>query len=188
MTKRAIRKLYKQKRMDISAAAKSKMEDLMLIQFQSLHLNIPNNIMTFAAIENYNEYNPVLIEEYCFFKNPAALLIYPVTNFTNNTLIPVATKEDTLFEINDYQINEPINGTPVDLATIELMLLPLLAFNKNGFRVGYGKGFYDKLIEKCNPTMLKIGFSFFDDTVFDDVNEFDRKMDICITPENIYQF
>ena len=188
MTKAAIRKLYKQKRLDLSPSEKDRLEDLLLIQFQSLHLNIPDNIMTFAPIENYNEYSPILIEEYCFFKNPNAILIYPVTNFKNNTITPVTTKEDTIFEINEHQINEPINGTPVSPADINLMLLPLLGFNDSGYRVGYGKGFYDKLISDCNPKMLKVGFSFFSEVIVDDVNEFDKKMDICVTPNRIFQF
>lgn len=188
MTKSAIRKLYRQKRLDLAASAKERLEDLILIQFQSLKLDIPDNIMTFAPIEMYNEYNPILIEEYCFFKNPAARLIYPVTNFKENSLQPVITKDDTLFEVNEYQIDEPVNGTPVSPVEIEMMLLPLLGFNEEGYRVGYGKGFYDKLINDCNPTMLKIGFSFFSEVVIDDVNEFDKKMDICITPDRIFSF
>ncbi len=188
MTKSAIRKSYKQKRVDLSPGEKDRLEDLLLIQFQSLHLDIPNNVMSFSPIEKYNEYNPILIEEYCFFKNPATTLIYPVTNFKENSLIPVATKEDTIFEVNDYQINEPINGNPVSPQSIELMLLPLLAFDAYGYRVGYGKGFYDKLINDCKPTMLKVGFSFFSEVVIDDINEFDKKMDICVTPDRIFQY
>lgn len=188
MTKADIRKLYRQKRMDLSASEKDRLEDLLLIQFQSLHINIPENIMSFSPIESYNEYNPILIEEYCFFKNPAATLIYPVTNFKNNSLIPVATKEDTVFEVNEFQINEPINGTPVLPLSIQIMLIPLLGFDVNGNRVGYGKGFYDRLIETCSSSMLKIGFSFFEHTEINDVNEFDKKIDFCITPKRIYQF
>jgi 5-formyltetrahydrofolate cyclo-ligase len=188
MTKAAIRKLYRQKRMDLSLSEKDHLEDLLLIQFQSLHLDVPDNIMTFSPIGNFNEYNPILIEEYCFFKNPAATLIYPVTNFKNNSLTPVTTKEDTLFEVNEYQINEPLNGTAISPIIIELMLLPLLGFDTKGYRVGYGKGFYDKLINNCAPAMLKIGFSFFSEVVIDDKNEFDKKMDICITPDHIFQF
>ena len=188
MTKTAIRKLYKQKRTDLSPSEKDRLEDLLLIQFQSLHLDIPDNIMTFAPIEIYNEYNPILIEEYCFFKNPAATLIYPVANFKDNSLIPVATKEDSIFEVNEYEIAEPINGIPVSPFTIELMLLPLLGFNASGYRVGYGKGFYDKLINDCNPKMLKIGFSFFSEVIIDDINELDKKLDICLTPDGIFQF
>ena len=174
--------------MDLPPNEKDRMEDLLLIQFQSIHLEIPDNIMTFSPIENYNEYNPILIEEYCFFKNPAATLIYPVTNFKENTLVPVATKEDTLFEVNDFNINEPMNGEPVLATSIQLMLVPLLAFNESGYRVGYGKGFYDKVIADCSSKMIKVGFSFFEPVDIDDANHLDKKLDFCITPHRIYQF
>ena len=188
MTKAEIRKLYREKRMDLSPNEKNRLEDLLLIQFQSLHLEIPDNIMTFSPIENYNEYNPILIEEYCFFKNPAATLIYPVTNFNDNSLIPVAIKEDTIFEVNEYNINEPVNGEAVLPVSIQLMFVPLLGFNENGFRVGYGKGFYDKLIADCSSKMVKVGLSFFNPVDIDDVNKLDKKLDYCFTPQRIYQF
>ena len=188
MTKAEIRKIYKQKRIDLSPSEKSRLEDLLLIQFQSLHVEIPDNVMSFMPIENYNEYDPILIEEYCFFKNPATTLIYPVTNFKNNSLIPVATKEDTIFEVNDYKINEPLNGSPILPDSIGLMFVPLIGFDDNGYRVGYGKGFYDKLICDCNSNLLKIGFSFFAPVNIEDVNEFDKKLDFCITPDRIFQF
>ena len=188
MTKAAIRKLYKQKRNDLSAAVIERLEDLMLIQFQSLHITIPDFVMTYSPIESMNEYNPVLIEEYCFFKNPATTLVYPVADFATNTLKPFAVKEDTFFEINQYDIEEPIDGEEILSNTIGLMIIPLLAFNEKGYRVGYGKGFYDKFLEECSPQLLKIGFSYFDAEVIDDINKLDKKMDFCITPERIFQF
>ena len=72
--------------------------------------------------------------------------------------------------------------------SIQLMFIPLLGFDLNGYRVGYGKGFYDKLIETCTGGMLKIGFSFFEPIEINGVNEFDKKIDFCITPQRIYQF
>ncbi len=188
MTKAALRTLYKQKRKELSAAAKERMEDLMLIQFQSLHLNIPDVVMTYSPIESLNEYNPVLIEEYCFFKNPSTMLVYPVADFKTNTLKPVAVKEDTFFEINEYEIEEPIDGEEIPATTIDLMIVPLLAFDEKGYRVGYGKGFYDKLIQECSSNVLKIGFSFFDAVIIDDANNLDKKLDFCITPERIFEF
>jgi 5-formyltetrahydrofolate cyclo-ligase len=188
MTKAGIRTLYKQKRNDLSAAAKERLEDLMLIQFQSLHINIPDMVMTYSPIKALNEYNPVLIEEYCFFKNPTATLIYPVADFKSNSLKPFAVKEDTFFEINEFEIEEPIDGEEILPTTIELMIVPLLSFDEKGNRVGYGKGFYDKLIQECSSTLLKIGFSFFNPEIIDDVNNLDKKLDFCITPECIYEF
>ncbi|MEJ7611884.1 MAG: 5-formyltetrahydrofolate cyclo-ligase [Ferruginibacter sp.] len=188
MTKSAIRKVYKQKRIDLSPAVKDRLEDLILIQFQSLHLQIPDMVMTYAPIEAMNEYDPVLVEEYCFFKNPAAKLIFPVVDKANNNLKAVTVKEDTFFELNEFDIEEPMNGKETSPEAVELMIVPLLAFDSKGYRVGYGKGYYDKFISECRPGTMKIGFSFFDAEIIDDVNSFDQKLDFCITPERIYQF
>ncbi len=188
MTKSKLRKLYKEKRTALSPATKSRLEDLMLIQFQSLHLKIPDMLMTYAPIETMNEYNPILIEEYCFFKNPATTLLYPVADKIHNNLNIFAVKEDTLFERNEYEIDEPINGKETAPEAVGLMILPLLAFDVIGYRVGYGKGYYDNFIKKCRPQTIKIGFSFFDADEIEDTNNFDEKMDICITPDRIYQF
>ncbi|MCY7293223.1 MAG: 5-formyltetrahydrofolate cyclo-ligase, partial [Ferruginibacter sp.] len=97
-------------------------------------------------------------------------------------------KEDTFFELNEYDIEEPIDGEEILPTAIELMMVPLLSFNTDGYRVGYGKGFYDKLIESCSPKLIKIGFSFFDAEVIDDINKLDEKLNFCITPERIFEF
>ena len=167
---------------------KDRLEDLMLIQFQSLHLEIPDMVMTYSPIDALNEYNPVLIEEYYFFKNPATTLVYPVIDKVHDCLKAFAVKEDTLFELNEYEIEEPMNGKETAPEAIGLMIVPLLTFNEKGYRVGYGKGYYDKFIEQCRPEMLKIGFSFFDAEIIDDINRFDKAMDFCITPQRICQF
>lgn len=188
MTKKEIRKIYKQKRAELSPATINRLEDLMLIQFQSLHLDIPDTVMTYSPIEKMNEYDPVLIEEYCFFKNPATTLIYPVMDKATNELKVFTVKEDTFFDLNEFDIQEPMNGKQTTPAAIGMMIIPLLAFDERGYRVGYGKGYYDKLIASCRKDMLKIGFSFFNAEVIDDVNEFDQKLDFCITPERVFSF
>ena len=188
MTKAELRKMYKKKRTELSPAVKDRLEDLMLIQFQNLHLEIPDMVMTYSPIEASNEYDPVLIEEYSFFKNPATTLVYPVIDSVHGSLKAFAVKEDSFFQLNEFEIEEPINGKETSPEAIGLMIVPLLTFNDGGYRVGYGKGYYDKFIQHCRPEMLKIGFSFFDAEIIDDINSFDKVMDFCITPERIYQF
>ena len=74
-------------------------------------------------------------------------------------------------------------------SNIDVVFVPLLAFDKLGHRVGYGKGFYDKFLRGCRPKIIKIGLSFFEiekpieDTHLNDVN-----LDYCVTPKHIYMF
>lgn len=70
-----------------------------------------------------------------------------------------------------------------------MVLIPLLAFDKNGYRVGYGKGFYDRFLAECRPDVVKVGLSVFEPIdEITDLNEFDIKMDFCITPNRVWQF
>ena len=70
-----------------------------------------------------------------------------------------------------------------------MVILPLLAFDQQGYRVGYGKGFYDKFLSGCREDCLKVGFSYFEPIeTIDDCNEFDVPLDLCITPQNVYVF
>ena len=188
MTKEAIRKEYKQKRRKLSAAEKDKLEDLMLIQFQKLKLPSKNFIMSYLPIEAQNEYDPWLVEEYYTIMHENTELLYPIVNTVEETMRAVIVFDENEYEENIYGVLEPIGGVKVLPEDVHVMFVPLIAFDENGYRVGYGKGYYDKYIATCSPTMIKIGFSFFDPVIIDDVNTTDKKMDYCITPNKIYTF
>jgi len=70
-----------------------------------------------------------------------------------------------------------------------LALIPLLAFDQHGYRVGYGKGYYDKFLSQCREDVVKIGLSFFEpvDNI-DDINQFDISLNYCVTPQQVYEF
>jgi 5-formyltetrahydrofolate cyclo-ligase len=72
---------------------------------------------------------------------------------------------------------------------IDVVFVPLLAYDKLGNRVGYGKGFYDKFLNQCKPDVLKIGLSFFEpEELIEDVFENDVKLDFCVTSEKVICF
>ena len=52
----------------------------------------------------------------------------------------------SILQKNRYGIPEPVHGREVPSTDIDAVLLPLLAFDQTGNRVGYGKGFYGKRI------------------------------------------
>jgi 5-formyltetrahydrofolate cyclo-ligase len=189
MLKKNIREFYKQKRQNLSPQQINKDDDLMLIQFQQLQIDIPALLMTYSPLEKFNEFNPLLITDYCYFKNPNQTLFYPVINMFDDTLMSVVVNDDTEFEVNKYGIAEPINGLDMFPEEIDLILIPLLAFDKHGFRVGYGKGYYDKFLKECRDDVVKIGFSYFEPVeAIDDVHAFDVKLDYCITPNATFTF
>lgn len=111
------------------------------------------------------------------------------SNFTANTLTHYQFTERTRLKENAYGIPEPVDGTLVQVSAIEVVFVPLLAFDEKGNRVGYGKGFYDRFLSECKPETLKIGLSFFNaETHIDAVSKNDIPLDYCVTPEKSYDF
>jgi 5-formyltetrahydrofolate cyclo-ligase len=77
----------------------------------------------------------------------------------------------------------------IEIEKIDAIIVPLLCFDARGFRVGYGKGFYDKFLSECRTDCLKIGFSYFAPVAeISDAQDFDVKLDYCITPEEIFDW
>jgi len=187
MVKKELRKIYREKRAKLSASEKGRLEDLLLIQFQQLNIHIPSMIMTYAPFED--EFDPQLILDYCHFKNPQQQLFYPVIDYGHDRLHAVAVNEQTLFDLNRHGIDEPVNGIPALAEEIDLLVVPLLAFDIQGYRVGYGKGYYDRFLKECKKDAVKVGFSFFDpENAIDDIHGYDVQLDHCITPGKIYNF
>ena len=70
-----------------------------------------------------------------------------------------------------------------------MILMPLLCFDKQGFRVGYGQGFYDRFLPQCRKDIIKVGLSIFEpiDKIVD-VNKIDVKMDFCVITDRVWTF
>jgi 5-formyltetrahydrofolate cyclo-ligase len=113
----------------------------------------------------------------------------PKSDFETRQMAHFLLTDDTNFKINDYGIPEPANGEEIRVIDIDVVFVPLLAFDESGNRIGYGKGFYDNFLAKCNVNTLKIGLSFFEAVApWEDVFESDVKLDYCVTPHKTYVF
>jgi 5-formyltetrahydrofolate cyclo-ligase len=116
-------------------------------------------------------------------------IVVSKSDFETRKMTHFLVTENTKFRKNEYNIPEPYTGLEVPVSKIEVVFVPLLAFDKKGNRVGYGKGFYDTFLSECEPETIKIGLSFFEsEELILDVFENDVRLDYCITPEKIYTF
>ncbi|HSK11967.1 MAG TPA: 5-formyltetrahydrofolate cyclo-ligase, partial [Phnomibacter sp.] len=80
-------------------------------------------------------------------------------------------------------------GTLLDPTDIDVILVPLLAFDEQGHRLGYGKGFYDRFLKDCRPDALKIGLSWFEaETALPEIGAHDVPLNYCVTPHRLYVF
>ena len=188
MTKKEARKIFKEKRNAITESERLKWDDLVLIQFQSLDLPYVDFVLSFYPIYENKEINTFIITDYLHFKNPALNICYPKM-MPGNQMQAIACNADSVFEANEYGILEPLDTDSVDPTQLDLVMIPLLAFDEKGYRVGYGKGYYDRFLKNCREDCLKVGFSYFEAVPgIEDAAEFDVPLDLCITPQRTYVF
>ena len=188
MTKAIIRKEYRKLRQDLALQQQDKLNDLILIQFQSLKIPFINTLLSYYPIESKNEPDTFLISSYLNFTNPNLQICYPRTE-DNLILKALAVEEDSEFEKGQYNIIEPISAKETPADEIDFIIIPLLAFDLKGNRVGYGKGYYDKFLTKCSKDCIKLGISFFEPVAeIIDRQYFDVPLDLCVTPYSTYVF
>ena len=191
MNKSYLRKYYLTKRKTLShTEVQTKSEQIKDLFFQEINLETVKHLHVFLPIQKQNEIDTCLIirkleSDFSEIKIVVSRII-PSTFEMQHFLFD----EENLTE-NHWGILEPSGENLVEIQPnqIDLVIIPLLIFDQQGNRVGYGKGFYDRFLQQCRPETIKIGICFEDPIKqIEDVNEFDVKMDFCITPANIYRF
>lgn len=97
--------------------------------------------------------------------------------------------EDSLIRENKWGIPEPLGGVRVAEEELDLIFVPLLVIDRQGQRIGYGKGYYDRFLAKCRPDALKIGVSLFEPVdQITDPSPTDIPLNACITPQGTFWF
>lgn len=187
MTKKELRKLYKQRRFNISPKEKLKWDDLILLQLQKFDFGNADTLFTYWEMNN--EPNTQILSSYLKHTIPNLQICYPVIDFATCNMNAILTNEDTIFTTNEYGITEPTHGVEMHAIDLDIIFVPLLICDMQGSRVGYGKGFYDKYLAQTRADAITIGFNYFAPIVkIDDAKEFDIPLNYCITPEKIYEF
>ena len=114
--------------------------------------------------------------------------VVPKSDFQSGAMTHLLLQENTVLKPSKHGIPEPISGIEIPSNLLDVIFVPLLAFDIHGNRVGYGKGFYDRFMANCKPEALFIGLSFYEPE--DDIsNEIvDIPLHFCVTPQKIHSF
>ncbi len=187
MTKKELRTKYKALRQSLS---ESQIEDFSLaIANQLLKLDVWDKTFyhIFLTIEEQKEINTDYILNILAGKDKN--IVISKSNIEDYSMTHYLLTDNTTIKKNDYNIPEPIDGIEIKPIQLEVVFVPLLAYDKTGNRIGYGKGFYDRFLAKCKPETIKIGLSFFDveDETFK-ASKDDISLDYCVTPSRVFQF
>ena len=187
MTKAELRKKYKNLR---NSLTESDADDLSLtLANQVLKLDIWTFSFyhIFLSIEEQKEVNTDYILNILSGKDKNILI--SKSDFKTGDMTHFLLTDNTAIKKNKYNIPEPVDGIEILDNKIDVVFIPLLAFDKTGNRIGYGKGFYDRFLANCKAETIKIGLSFFEtENEIKDIFEGDIKLDYCVTPEQVYKF
>ena len=187
MTKSALRKKYKALRQELPLEKIEAYSIDIANQLLSLYIWDYNYYHIFLPIEEKNEINTEFILNILNGKDKH--IVISKSNFETLSMTNYLLTDNTKIKKNQYNIPEPTNGLEVDNYLLDVVFVPLLAFDNYGNRVGYGKGFYDRFLSQCRPDTIKIGLSFFDAEVkISDADAKDITLDFCVTPRQVYQF
>ncbi len=186
MTKQQLREKYLLKRKLLSKVELSEIsKGITSSLFSYFDFSRMNSVHCYLSIQKQNE-----IDTSGIIKNlrkANVKIAISKSNFDTVQLDNYWLGEDTRLELNKAGVPEPINGVKAE-NPYDLIITPLLIFDKEGYRIGYGKGFYDRFLATI-PNTIKVGLSCFEPVdKIPDIDKLDIALDYCITPESIYKF
>jgi 5-formyltetrahydrofolate cyclo-ligase len=190
MTKSELRKIYLGKRQMLSIhereAASSRIAARLFRDFDLTHINI---VHCFITIVRFGEVDTRPIFQDIWSKFPKIQTVVPRVDHETEELESLKYGPDTELVSNRWQIGEPTHSDHVEPQKLDMVLIPLLCFDKRGHRVGYGRGYYDRFLRKCRPDCQKIGLSIFDGVDdISDVGDDDVALNAAITPTATFKF
>lgn len=188
MNKEQLRKLYLQKRKALSDVEFKQLNKAVVDNFfKGIDLSSVKVLHTFLPIEKQREVNTWLIIQKLKSDFPSINISVPRVNNQSAMIENFYYEKAEQLELNMWDIPEPKQGMPTDINDIDLVLVPLLAFDRAGNRVGYGRGFYDKFLATVPDSASKVGLSLFAPVKeIEGMNANDIPLDKVVTPEKVF--
>lgn len=187
MTKSELRKIYLERQRSLSDIERTEKSRQLAAQFfEYFDLTNVENLHIYLSLSINKEIETSFIYKRLWRDFPAIAVITSRVNFQTMTLEHLKFDSVTRLIKNKWHILEPTASEFVAIEKLDVVLVPLLCFDERGFRIGYGKGFYDKFLSECRADCLKIGLSFFPPIEeIKDAQSFDVPLNFCVTPESV---
>lgn len=130
--------------------------------------SLPDELSTVRLLEQYSERKQLFL---------------PRVNGDDLDILPYDAGK---IGVGAFSIGEPMGDDLVDPATIDLVIVPAVAYDRYGNRVGRGKGYYDRLLAGMHAVTIGI---CYDCQLVDSIESepHDRPVDIVVTPSGIYR-
>ena len=192
MTKAALRRAALAQRLALSPAEAMRRSDALREQlFRHFAVGSWRWLHVFLPLLAKNEPDTWGVLRQVWGENLPLRLAAPVVQRDGVSLRHHELTPDTQLVQNRWGIDEPAPGAPeVAPMAFDAVLVPLLACDENGQRVGYGGGFYDRFLAQCRPGTAFVGLSLLDGLVapLADVAATDVPLTALITPGAVWRF
>lgn len=158
MNKQTLRKTYLEKRITLTPEEFSRRNELLLAQVKGIRANIGGGpVHIFLPIQKFKEVNTWPIIHWLWAHHIGT--ITTITNIKKNELRHVWLTNDTKLLESKWGIPEPVDAEAADAAACTIVFVPLVAFDQQLNRIGYGKGFYDMFLAGLPPHVKRVGLS-----------------------------
>ena len=133
--------------------------------------SLPDELSTLEFLDNYTH-------------RATKSYYLPRVNGVNLDILPY---ERSRMHLGAFRIEEPEGTDTVSIDDIDLVIVPAVAFDRHGNRVGRGKGYYDRLLARAKAVKVGVGYSFqlLDEDV--DAEPHDVRVDFVITEDGIFR-
>lgn len=189
MTKAELRRLMLVRRRALAPAeVAARSAQLAAAFFATFPVAAWTELHTFLPIPQQHEPDTWPIIRRVWQAFPQVRVLVPVVQADGYTLRHCRIGPDTPLVPNRWGIPEPDAAQEVAVGRLDAVLVPLLAFDEQGQRVGYGKGFYDRFLAE-HPEALRIGLSLEPPVPrIEDAWPGDVALHACLTPEQVWYF
>lgn len=187
MNKKQLREKFHKERELLTPTERQKYSEEIIEIFLRNYQIESKLVSIFLPIERKLEINTYKLLDR--LKNLNAKIALSKSNFETTEMEQILFSDDVRLKTNKWGIPEPENGELISVESIDIVIVPLLISDKKGNRVGYGKGFYDRFLEKCKPNCQFVGINYFEPIEkIEDSNSYDIKLDALITPKGIKKY
>jgi 5-formyltetrahydrofolate cyclo-ligase len=187
MLKADIRKLYQLKRLKLKDNDLQKFSDQISGRFLQFLPSYVREVHVYLPIEKKREVNtwPIIRQLW----QRGLRTVVPSMEEGSNQLRQSILTPDSVLKNNRYDVPQPETAQVPDGLAVDLVIVPMLACDKRGFRVGYGKGYYDRFLGSLGEKPLKVGLSCFEPIdLIADIDHFDIPLHHCVLPDRVVDF
>lgn len=186
--KKKLKTVFLRKRRVLQASEFEKRNALIFYHITQLidRLDI-KSVHTFLPIQKNKEVDTKIIVKY--LSALGKIVALPKIDSNRHTMIHYYFENKNQLQVGEFGILEPITGLEAHPEEFDLVIVPLLAFDRSGHRLGYGAGYYDRFLSQCRPDCAKVGVNMsapLDSIPY--MEPHDIPLNYCVTHLGVYHF